>query len=183
MASAPEDHRRRGEADAERVGEVIGYERADDADEHDDGPIDGTHVPVAAHLHEECDEEDGGHHIRRADQAEVQVRRQKVRDGFTDRGREDLNDPEEDGNVGDFVAFLHEAASFSSARRCGARVSLTSHRQVNPRFRTLTPVAASRSGAGVPSISSQPAHARCFEPHGATCYHIALKTLSSGLLP
>ena len=71
--------------DAEVVGEVVGDQRADDADQHDREPVDPRHVAAEPELEEQRDDQEGGHDQRRVGQAEPEVRVEEVRRGLARR--------------------------------------------------------------------------------------------------
>lgn len=91
------------EADLELVGEKIGNLGADDADQDHCQPVDPRHVTVHTELDDERDDEQTCHEETRYGRPETDVDGEIVGAGLAERRRHDLDDPEDEGDLGDLV--------------------------------------------------------------------------------
>ena len=113
FAAVPERERRRqgdGEhaggdrqRNAEVVDQIVGGERADHADQHDGQPVDLRNVAPGPELPVQGGDQAGAHDQRRPGQPEAEMVVEEVGGGLADRGGQDLDDPEEDRDLGDLV--------------------------------------------------------------------------------
>jgi hypothetical protein len=98
-----EDRRRDRLVDAVVVGEVVGDQRSLDAHQHDGGPVDARDVAAGLELGEEESRQDRGHDQGSGLLPQVQVRAEEVRRRFAHRGGQHFDQPEIDGDFGNFV--------------------------------------------------------------------------------
>ena len=90
-------------SDAEIVDHVIGDQRSDDRNEHDDEPVAGRDVFTKLQLVGENRDEKSAHDERCDDEAEADVEDEKVGGCLADRRRHDLDDPEGERDLGDLA--------------------------------------------------------------------------------
>jgi hypothetical protein len=101
-----EEGGRRLQWNSEVVGEVVGDQRADDADEDYRQPVHGGNVATQAELGRHHDSQQARHGPRRVGEAETEVHVDGVSGGLCDRRRQDLDHPQEDGDLGNLAQGL-----------------------------------------------------------------------------
>ena len=85
------------------VAHVVGDQRAEDTDDHDDQPVGRRDVAAQRELHGEQDGQQDAGDDRRVGQPEAEVDVQVIGRGLADRRAHDLDHPEVEGDLGDLV--------------------------------------------------------------------------------
>jgi hypothetical protein len=106
-----------GQRHPEVVDEVVGGERADDADEDDGRPVDGRDVAPGPELEEQRRGQPHAHHQRGAGQPQADVAVEEVGGGLAHGGRQDLDDPEEERDFWNLVEHASGRGGVAAERR------------------------------------------------------------------
>ena len=101
-----EEDRRRFQGDAVVVDQVVADQGADDADQDHGEPVDAGDVLLRPELEDEDADQQRAHDVAGAAEAEAEVFVEVVGEGLADRGAEDLDHPEVEGDLGDLVQHL-----------------------------------------------------------------------------
>ena len=99
----PEDHRAEQQWHPEVVGQIVGDQRPEHADQRDRGPVQAGHVRGRAHLQGQDDRQQHPGHDRGPGEPKAEVGVEEVCGRLADRCAQDLDQPEVDRDFRDLV--------------------------------------------------------------------------------